>query len=122
MKRNFVCIICPNSCNLIAELNTNDEVMVSGNKCKRGFDFALSELTHPVRSLTTTVKTKASAMPVLPVKTDGEIPKELIFEAMKALSEITITRNLNCGEIVAYDLIGTGCNVIATDDLQGCDP
>ena len=75
----FTCIVCPNSCRLDARLEAGPEgVIVRGNRCKRGEAFAQAELTNPVRTLTTTVCTVFPWAPVLPVRTDAEIPKDKI--------------------------------------------
>ncbi len=117
MKKALVCIVCPKGCQLTVELKENDELIVTGNNCKKGIDFAFNELKHPMRSLSTTVKTLFSWMPVLPVRTNGGIPKELIFEAMKVLNKVVISKEIKCGEVILSDLLGTGCEVIATADL-----
>jgi CxxC motif-containing protein len=90
---------------------------VEGNACKRGVDFAEAEMTNPTRSLTTTVRTSLPGIPVLPVRTDGEIPKEKIMEAMRALSNVVISRELDCGDTVYENIAGSGVKVIATSDL-----
>lgn len=118
--KELICIVCPNGCRLRAAISCNDgrrKVEVSGNKCSRGEKFAEAELTNPTRSLTTTVRTSFSAMPWLPVRTDGEIPKNAIPEAINQLRTVIIDRHLRCGEVIISDLVGTGINVIATSDL-----
>ena len=48
--KEFVCITCPNSCRMQAELE-NGQWKVTGNKCKRGQQFAESEMTCPKRKM-----------------------------------------------------------------------
>ena len=113
--KELYCITCPTGCRLTAAWN-DDELVVEGNGCNRGVDFAKAEMTNPTRSLTTTVRTTFPGVPVLPVRTDGEIPKEKIMEAMKALNNIVISDALDCGDTVLEDLAETGVRVIATGD------
>lgn len=115
--KELICIVCPNGCRLNAAMGEDGQLSVMGNKCKRGEKFAQTELTNPTRSLTTTVRTSFSTMPWLPVRTDGEIPKKLIGDALKELQSVLIEKNLRCGEVVLTDLAGTGINVIAASDL-----
>ncbi len=117
MKKALICIVCPNGCRLSAELLDDGSVAVTGNTCPRGKTFALAELTRPMRSLTTTVRTCYPQMPVLPVRTGGEIPKEAIPQCMAILSGIVLDRKIRCGDIVLSNIAGTGCDVIATLDL-----
>ena len=54
--RKLVCIVCPRGCTMQVEKD-GEEIKVSGNSCKRGEQFAKSELTNPTRTICTTVRT-----------------------------------------------------------------
>lgn len=112
--KEIICITCPNGCRMQAEMQEGT-LILSGNLCPRGEGFARAELTHPTRSLTTTVRTVFPDVPVLPVRTEGEIPKERIFEAMEQLSHIVVSEKLACGDTLLDDL--AGCRVICTSDI-----
>jgi len=118
MKKELICITCPNSCRLSAELLDDGTVSVTGNTCKRGETFAENELKHPMRSLTTTVRTTFPKMPVLPVRTKGEIPKEMLRPVMRILSSLVIDREIQSGDVILSDAAGTGCEIIATLDMR----
>ena len=112
------CIVCPNGCRLNVEKASETEgYAISGNKCKRGIDFAIAEITNPMRTLTTTVRTSFPGVPVLPVRTAGEIPKGKIREAMNCINAITVSRPLGIGETVAENILGLGIDVIVTNDI-----
>jgi CxxC motif-containing protein len=114
--KKLLCIVCPNGCRLQVE-GTGDNLTVTGNKCARGIDFARAEITNPMRSLTTTVRTGFAGVPVLPVRTAGEIPKGKIRDVMRYLNGITVTKPLAVGDAVAENVLGLGVNVIATSNL-----
>jgi CxxC motif-containing protein len=114
MKR-LLCIVCPNGCSLELE-GSGGTLQVLGNQCKRGLDFARAELTNPTRTLTTTVRTAFPEVPVLPVRTDGEIPKGKIGEIMALLGAVTIREALEIGAVVA-ELPELGRRVIATSNI-----
>ena len=113
----MVCIVCPNGCRLQVS-EQSGKVSVSGNRCKRGETFALSELTNPTRSVTTSVRSSVKGYPVVSVKTDGEIPKGKIFDLMALCAKITITEPLPIGSVVADDLFGTGVKLVTTTDIE----
>jgi len=113
--KELYCITCPTGCRLIIT-EDNGGYTVEGNGCKKGAEFAVTEMTNPTRSLTTTVRTTFPGIPVLPVRTDGEIPKGKIMEAMKDIREIVVDHEIDCGDTVLEDLLGTGVRVIATSD------
>jgi len=114
--KQITCITCPIGCRVSVEVADNGYVF-SGNKCVRGAEFAKTEMTSPVRSLTTTVRTAFPEMPVLPVRTNGEVPKEKIKEIMRELSKVVVTQRIGIGETVVVNILGTGCDIIATSNI-----
>lgn len=117
MEKELLCIVCPTGCRLIAQIDDAGVLTVTGNGCKRGIAFATDEMTCPTRSLTTTVRTAFDEAPVLPVRTAGDIPKEMIPDAMKAINGTTVNRRVGVGDVVIADLLGSGVDVIATSDI-----
>ena len=113
--KQLYCITCPTGCLLKVD-GDGGGITVEGNGCNRGVDFAIMEMTNPTRSLTTTVRTTFPGLPVLPVRTDGEIPKGKIMEAMSILSKVVVSSVIDCGDTVIDNLLDTGVRVIATSD------
>ena len=109
----LVCIVCPNSCKLTIDANGK----VTGNKCKRGEKFAMDEMTCPMRSVTTTVATKFDDVPVVSVRTNGEIPKGKMFELMKVLNKVVLEERVKRGSVVIENVLGTGVDIITTSDM-----
>ena len=114
--RQMTCIVCPAGCRITVD-KINEKYVFSGNKCARGWEFAQAELVSPVRSLTTTVRTAFHDMPVLPVRTNGEVSKEKTTEIIRALSKVTVTERTGIGETVIANILETGCDIIATGDM-----
>ena len=117
MVKEFVCIVCPNGCNLRTE-NLDGVITVTGQKCPKGEEYAKIELICPTRTLTSTVATKFSSHPILPVRTSAAIPKSEIMNAMMEINRIVVTERLKCGDVVVKDFIVPGVNLIATDDID----
>jgi len=95
-------------------IGSGRDIVVEGNKCDKGIEFAKTEVNHPARTLTTTVRTNFPGVPVLPVRTDGEIPKEKIPNVMHELSKVVVKNELGCGDVLLEDAAGTGIPVIVT--------
>jgi len=110
------CIACPAGCEMEV-MGTGALVSVNGNKCSKGKDFALAETTNPKRVLTTTVRTNFPDIPVIPVRTNGEIPKGMLRRAVHELSTIIVKDELACGDVVVDNLLGSGVSVIITSGL-----
>ena len=51
---------------------------------------------------------------MIPVRTDGPIPKEKLFEAMKEIKGVRVTEGLCAGDIILKDFLGLNVNLIAT--------
>lgn len=115
----IVCTVCPKGCEMLVDFDAKDNFYeVTGNGCKRGKEFVVNEIQHPMRTLQSTVKTSFRELPMVPVRTDGVIPKEIIFDVMKELSKVNLEREVKSGEIIVENILGTGVNIISTIDMQ----
>ncbi|MCD7775602.1 MAG: DUF1667 domain-containing protein [Clostridiales bacterium] len=112
----LTCIECPNGCAMTVD-NSENEIKVTGNRCKRGVSFAVSELTNPMRTICSTVKTAFDFCPVLPVRVSGEIPKDKIFEVMAVINKTTVKNKVRRGDIIIPDVLNLGVDIIATSDI-----
>ncbi len=113
----LVCIVCPKGCTMCIEKTEDGEYKVSGNTCKRGAQFAISEMTEPKRTICTTVRTVFSQAPVLPVRVSAEIPKDKIFEVMREINSVILQEPVSRGEVVLKNVLNLGVDIIATSDL-----
>ena len=114
--REMTCIVCPNGCSLKVE-EKDGKWVVSGNQCKRGELFAAEEMTHPMRTVCSTVRTVFTEIPVIPVRVSAEIPKERLFDVMKQINQVTADRIYSSGEPVIENVLGLGVDVIVTSDI-----
>ena len=112
--KNLVCIVCPVGCRLTVTTNSDGELVVEGNTCKRGAAYAVKELTCPTRVLPTTVRILNGTLNRLPVRTNEAMPKHLIFEAMKEINNVCIEAPVKMGDIIIENLLDTGVNLIAS--------
>ena len=115
MTRELTCIICPKGCNIKVEMENNEIKSIEGNTCKRGYDYAYSEVTNPVRTITSTVKMENGKM--LSVKTDKPIPKELIFKCMEEINKVTAKAPVKIGDVLIENVLNTGSNVVAPQNI-----
>lgn len=114
--REMTCITCPNGCHLQIE-ERDGKILVTGNQCKRGEAFAISELTHPMRTICSTVRTTCREIPVLPVRVSQEIPKERIFDVMKEINRVVLDHPVSAGDVIIPHVLGLEADVIATSNV-----
>ncbi|MCR5185098.1 MAG: DUF1667 domain-containing protein [Bacilli bacterium] len=114
MKREFVCIVCPRGC----QLTIDDDLNVTGNTCMRGKDYAISEVTHPTRIITSSIRVSNREDTLVSVKTDKPIPKEKIFEVMEIINRASVKAPTVIGDIAIKDVLGLGVNVVITKEIK----
>jgi CxxC motif-containing protein len=114
----MTCIACPQGCRLEVETNGARVISVTGQKCKRGAKYAKQEIEAPMRTLTTAVLTEGLELKMLPVRTDGAIPKGKLFEAMEEVKKITVSKPVKAGDVLVPDFLGLGVKLIATRSLK----
>lgn len=117
-NKKLVCIGCPLGCLLSVECEDGQIISVTGNTCPKGEQYARAELIHPTRTLTTTVRVKDGVAPVVSVKTQNEIPKEMIGKCIEELSQITVTAPVYLNDVILENIAGTKVTVIATKQVE----
>ena len=111
--REFTCIVCPNGCSLLIDENLN----VSGNLCPRGKEFAINEVANPKRTVTSTCKTSFKDIPVVAVKTSGEIRKEDINKVIEEINKVTINKRMKIGDVVIENVLNSGVNIVISSNI-----
>ena len=113
---NMICINCPKGCHLSIE-KEGDGWNIQGYACERGKTYALSEMTDPRRTLTSTVKIKDGTITRCPVKTSSPIPKDMVRDAAKSLDSVTVTAPVKVGDVIVANVLDTGSDIIATRNI-----
>ncbi|WP_432409243.1 DUF1667 domain-containing protein [Wukongibacter sp. M2B1] len=118
-KKKMICIVCPIGCHLTVAKDDGGPLgySVTGNKCKRGIDYGIKELTNPTRVITSTVKIKNAHLKRIPVKTNGAIPKDLNFECMKMINSIEVEAPIKMGDVIVKNILGTGVDLVASRSM-----
>lgn len=115
--RELTCIGCPMGCALTVTIEHDAVTTVSGNTCPRGDAYARKEVTAPTRIVTSTVHVKDGTSAMVNVKTASDIPKDKIFDCIKAIRNITVIAPVKIGDILLADAAGTGVAVIAAGNV-----
>lgn len=117
--KTVICTVCPRGCYL--QVDQVNNYAVTGNSCQRGISYGQSELKHPVRILTSTVRIKGAIIPRLSVKTDRPLEKKLIPDCMKLLNRISVDAPIYIGEVIISNIFNSGINIVATKTLERID-
>ncbi len=119
MKKEMTCVSCPLGCLITVEYEGDEVFSVTGNTCKRGDNYARTEITNPERSIHSTVKIEGGAHPVIPCKTSKPIPKKSIFDVMKEINKVSVKAPVKIGDVFIKNVCGTGADIVATNNDFG---
>ncbi len=117
-EKQLICINCPIGCRLTAKIEDGVVTEVTGNTCPRGKRYAEQECVHPERTVTTTVRCIGGELRMLPVKTSRPIPKELIFDCIAALKDVSATAPVAMGSVIVENILGTGADIVAARNID----
>ncbi len=118
MIRKMTCIVCPNGCDLEAEIIDGKCVSVSGNLCPKGAQYAAQEVEEPKRTIASSVMVKNGVLPLVSVRLNRAVPKERIFDVMKAVRQIALEAPVHAGDIAVENILGLGSDLIVTKNVE----
>ena len=113
MVQEIICIVCPLGCRMAVELEGKKVKTVTGNQCKKGLKHAEKEVTFPGRVLTTTMKTDIPGIPLVPVRSSDELPKERLMVCMAEISKKGIHGPVKLGQPVIENILGLGVDIVS---------
>lgn len=118
-KKEMDCIVCPMSCHIEVTLDESENItIISGNTCKRGESYARSELTNPVRMLTSTVKLLGGMYKRLPVITSGNIPKNMIYPVMNEINKVSVCAPIKINSVIIKNVCGLNIDIVASRSIE----
>ncbi|MCF6249391.1 MAG: DUF1667 domain-containing protein [Desulfobacula sp.] len=121
LKKDLVCILCPNGCQLdilIEESPTFKVLEVDGCTCDKGKEWAEQEIINPVRTIASSIGVTNGDFPLVSVRTDSPVPLGKIFDVMTAIKNKKVTAPVNIGDKLIEHPAGLECNIIATRNIH----
>ncbi len=121
MRRELVCVICPNGCELEVEYQKQGEALeitkVEGQLCKKGPKWAESEIKGSVRTICTSVSVEGGELPLVSVRTTSPVPLNSIFDLMEEIKRIRLKAPVRSGQVILKNPKGLRTLIIATKDI-----
>lgn len=118
MNKRYICILCPNGCEMEVQFEKSEILSVSGNKCPKGKEYAEQEIRNPLRSLTSSVLVEGGEMPLCSVRLTAPVPKGRIFDVMEEIRKYRVTAPVKAGQVLIPNVLGLGSHVIATRNVK----
>ncbi|HAJ33058.1 MAG TPA: molybdopterin oxidoreductase [Candidatus Atribacteria bacterium] len=118
MEREFVCIICPNSCRISVEYEGANIKNIKGHECPKGKEYVKNEITNPLRVFTGSVLIENGNFSLVSVKTHVPIPKKYLKKIGEITQQIKVDAPVKIGQIVASNLLNKNIDLIATREIE----
>lgn len=118
MEREFICIICPNSCRIRVEYEGINIKNIKGDEWLKGKDYVKNEITNPLRVFTGSVLVENGNFSLVSVKTSVSIPKEYLKEIGEIARRIKVEAPVIIGQIIASNLLDNKIDLIATRKIE----
>lgn len=113
----MICINCPLGCRMRVE-ERDGEIVVTGNTCERGRKYAVTEMTAPRRTVTSSVSVSGGVLKTVSLKTNRPILKSEIFSALSKLKGVTVKAPIKIGDTVVKDIASGGESFVATRTVE----
>jgi len=111
MKKEFICIVCPNGCRISAEYEGTN---IKGEECPKGKDYVKNEITNPLRVFTGSIEVINGDFSLASVKTPEPIPKKYLKKIGKTTRCLKMKAPIKIGQVVAKKLLSEDIDLIAT--------
>jgi CxxC motif-containing protein len=116
--QEITCIICPIGCKIVLLYDGKHFEICSGNKCKRGIEYAKSEALDPRRMLTSSVFVINGKWPLVSVKSSIPVPKSKIFDVLSEIKKTRIKAPVKLGQIILKNVSNTKIDIVATKTVE----
>jgi len=94
-----------------------DVKLIADYGCRKGEDYAFTEILDPRRGLTTTVRVRGGETPVVSVKATRPVPKDKVVEVVRSLDKVVLDAPVRIGDVVVENALGTRADVVVTRDV-----
>lgn len=114
--RTYTCVVCPNGCEIDAEMN-GGVLVADGALCPKGEEYVRQEMTDPRRTISTLVKVAGGERDTVSARLSHPVPLAKIRDVMALVRGMECAAPIRAGQALADDLLGLGCRLIAVDDV-----
>lgn len=115
-EKTIICTVCPQGCHITVRAKNGAISSVEGFRCRRGEQYAKSEFTNPVRILTSTALVSGSDAPLVALRSNKPIPKELLMPCMKEIRALRLMAPIHSYDVLIPNILNTGADIVATGE------
>ena len=111
-QKTFKCQVCTLGCTLNVS-DKNNELIIEGNKCSRGLEYAKSVYKTSPQVLFGRCLLSNASMGRLPVKTSRPIPANLKNQVMEQIRNTSIKAPVVKGQIIIKNILNLNIDVVS---------
>jgi len=100
------------------EIKNGGIVEVENAECGRGKDYGVQEVKSPVRDFFTTVRVKGGRMPLVSVRSNKPVPKDMLRPCALEMARIVVSAPIRLGDIIVKNILNLGIDIVATKDIE----
>ena len=119
--KEIVCITCPLGCRMEVAIEDGKLLSVAHNTCKRGIQYAESEVSDPRRMVTATASLTGGVLTRVPVRTSAPLPIQYIPELLRAIYDLTIAAPIPIHTPVIRNFAATEIDIITTRTMTSAE-
>lgn len=118
MEREFVCIVCPNSCHITVRNRGQEIIETKGAQCVKGKEFVENEIRNPLRIFTGSILCINGDYQLVSVKSSQLIPKKEMKKIANQIRKITVNAPIEIGQVIIPNVSGLNVDIIATRRIK----
>ena len=116
--KTIICTTCPSGCEMTVKYSDRSDIVITGNRCKKGMHYAENECFDPKRTYTGSVKISGNKRAMLPVRSASPVPKDALKEISNVLKDIELSAPVGMHDVILKDVLGTGVDIVSSMTLD----
>ncbi len=122
MLKEVTCITCPKGCEVLVTIEGDEIIDIKDYECNRGREYAILELTSPVRNFATSMIVEKGDMPIVSCRLSKSVSKDLMFDILDVIKKNSCVAPIHIGDVLIENVCESGADVIATRNIGlNCD-
>ncbi len=118
MSKEFICIVCPNSCRITVQSEQKGNLNIQGAQCKKGEEFVENEIKNPLRIFTGSIRCKNGDYELVSVKTSKPVPKRLMQEIAQQIKSSEVKAPVEIGQVLVANIFDLKVDLVATRKVK----
>lgn len=114
MEREFVCIVCPNSCRIMVKHEDQKIRKIEGAQCAKGKEFVENEIQNPLRTFTGSIQCNRGDYHLVSVKSSQLVPKQDMKRIAEQICQKTVNAPVEIGQVIIINILDLNVDLIAT--------